>query len=132
MPNNTILSKQGNGYYVFINLVDNRIFIRLDSVSSEEMRELKKFIISKGKFLNKTFTSLLELTKFKPVDDGVEEEIKSIQEYLKSIGWSEHARVKKSNNIDLRYSNIMKDGFYTSLSAANNYLNTYRTNKAIN
>jgi hypothetical protein len=131
MDNLTQLIISKPNYHVFINIVDNRILMFLGKVSSEDIVTIFKFIQSKSDLIKPSFTSLLDLTHYYPLDEGVPELMKQVQEYFKTLGWGEYARVKRSET-DVKLHKDMVDGFFTSTDTANVYLNQYRIEKGIN
>lgn len=130
--NITQLVYQNPRIHVFINIVDNRILMFLRETYSKDIEELFEFIKSKEHLIRPTFTTLLDLTSFQPMDDKVLVYMELVQQYFKKMGWGKYARVKKQNDGKSHLVQNMVDGFFLNNSAANNYLNEYRKMEAYN
>ena len=121
----TYWAKEGS-YIVSMSLLDNRITFILMNLSSEDATEIFNIVLENITRLKTKFTSITDLSTFKPLDSNVPNVIAEIQALLAKYDWGCYARVKQTDEKDLSLHGVMKDGFFNSFQSAEFYLNEWR------
>jgi hypothetical protein len=129
--NTGLFIADNDSWTVFANIMDNRVVFRLYSVTGDDIMDIKAAMPHVFAMLKPGFTVLTDLTAFEALDEYVPPAIASVQEELANAGMGQVARIKSvSCNVE-RLKNQMKDGFFTSFIAGENFLNEWRRENGV-
>ena len=121
----TYWSKE-KSYEINLSLLDNRITFVLYEMTSNDVTDVFNIVRENIHRLKTKFTSITDLTHFKPLDENVHNGIAEVQALLAKYDWGCYARVKTDGSKDLSLHGVMKDGFFNNFQSAEFFLNEWR------